>query len=486
MSTEHEDELQRRESLKWGFEVRQRVLAAFKREALSDRRLAAAQRRAKLTGETLWEALLGLSAIGDVALADAFAHETGLPRWTTADTPDPAATALVPVDFCRRQRLAPLRLDLEQLVVAMADPSQRVALDRIELMTGRATRPLVGTFRDVSAALDRAAGLDGPSPPVPRALVAALDEAVSLPARPRATSISANDDDAPVAVLVGTILRRALERRATEVVVEPVGHELRVLLRGTAGLQLEMTPPKKAEPAIVNRLKVLAGLDISERKVSQTGRMLLAVDGRLAPPMHVRTVPTRDGELVHVTWLRPDLARAPLADLGFEPGALAAYEHAIARPGLVLIVGPPGSGKRTLGCATLAAVARAGRPCASVDEVIEHELPGVLQLERGARPLAAAVDEALAHAPALLALDALYGDAVARRVVACVREGRTVLLRAPGRDAASALAAAGLSPALARAVEAGLALTVRPSVEPPAQAGAAARGRYAVERRGAP
>lgn len=337
--------------------------AAMPEEALARARLVEAE-----TGETLDKIVTRLGLISEDALAGALADALGLPLVDAGSFP--AETATVPelsAPFLRDRRALPLSSDGAVVVVAMANPLDREAVEGIAFATGRRVERCVARGGDIDAAIDRLYRSDA-APPV--------EDEVDEGDLERLKDLVS---DAPVIRAVNRLIADAVDARASDIHLEPTEDRLAVRFR-IDGLLCDMPakPPAMRAP-VVSRIKVMAGLNIAERRLPQDGRLRLTVRGHEID-LRVATAPSIHGESVVMRILdRANLALDPQA-LGFDADLEVQFLDALAQPhGIMLVTGPTGSGKTTTLYAALAHLNARERKLMTIEDPIEYRLPGVVQ-----------------------------------------------------------------------------------------------------------
>jgi type IV pilus assembly protein PilB len=339
------------------------------RAALEDALGAAA------SGERLGRTVLRLELVTEEELADAVASQLRLPRVDIEqEVIETEAVDRLPERLAVRHGVLPLRFEDGALVVATTDPSDLVALDDVRLAAGvRSVRPVVAVATPLERARSRAYAADGASD-----VLQGLDVE---PATDPQDDLDDAADDQPVIRLVDALLVDAITGRASDVHLEPDGAGLRVRFRVDGLLREATRVPRSLAPQVLSRVKIMARLDIAERRLPQDGRAVVRVDGQPVD-LRVSTMPTQHGETVVLRVLPKDAAHVDLADLGHRHDLRDRFLTALARPqGLVLVTGPTGSGKTTTLYAGLAAVADPTRNVITLEDPVEVQLPGVNQTQ---------------------------------------------------------------------------------------------------------
>ena len=296
------------------------------------------------------------------------------------ERPDPAIVGLLPDHIARRYRAVPLWRDGYRLVVGMIDPGDLGAVDDLRAVLGEPFSRVKVEESQLSDVLDLASRLDEEVASV--AQIVAEDTFDSLP---DLASLRAVVEEAPIVKFVNLVILQAVQERASDIHVEPTEHDLRIRFRIDGVLHERMRQPRSIVPGVVSRLKVMAEIDIAERRVPQDGRMSVSVEGKTVD-LRVSTLPTVHGEKVVMRILDRASGVLPLAELGFLPEQLTRYERAYRRPyGAILVTGPTGSGKSTTLYATLNLLNDTSRNVVTVEDPVEYRLPNINQVQTNAK-----------------------------------------------------------------------------------------------------
>jgi general secretion pathway protein E len=331
--------------------------------------------------------LLRLGLLSEQDKAEATSVVMGLPLLSATDlasaSPDDAASpqALgVSLRFLRQFRVCPLRVEDGRLDLLCADPQDVYAAEAVALATGLQVAPCVGVGSEVDALIERwhgqgrstmgvivdSSGGDGSVPPND---VEHLRDLAS---------------EAPVIRLVNLIIQRAVEQRASDIHVEPFENRLKVRYRIDGVLADAESPPAHLNAAVLSRIKIMAGLDIAERRLPQDGRIMLRVQGRELD-LRVSTMPTAHGESAVMRLLDRDMAAFDFGGLGFDDDLLGRFTRVLGQPhGIVLVTGPTGSGKTTTLYAALSRLNTPAVKIVTVEDPVEYQIEGINQIQ--ARP----------------------------------------------------------------------------------------------------
>jgi len=346
-------------------------------------RVDAAISEARASGLPPERLLLEQHAITAEQLARATAERYGLDHLDLGlFKVDMAAVNLLTSGAAKRYSAVPVAyLDERTLLLAMADPSNVLAVDDIAMLTRLDVRPAVASIDDISNLISR---MNRFEEAVQEAVREGEEEAGSL----EVVDLRESADDAPVIKLVHSIIAEAAERGASDIHFEPqpddgsrAGSELRVRMRVDGVLTDQMTVPKRMVSGVVSRIKIMSDLDISERRIPQDGRVGLTVEGRHVD-IRVVTLPSVNGESVVLRILDKDNVRLDLDKLGMQEHELERFRHGFNRAhGAVLVTGPTGSGKSTTLYAALNELNTTERGIITIEDPVEYQIPGITQVQ---------------------------------------------------------------------------------------------------------
>ena len=296
---------------------------------------------------------------------------------------DPHVVRLVPHEMAQRFRLVAVGQEDDALILAMEDPLDVIATDTIAANTGYEVLPKQADADDITSAIDK---YYGDSIDIEQSIQSIVDVEVASTSGGDMDSeqLSIDPDDAPVIRLVNLILLQAIEERASDIHIEPREKNLAVRLRVDGVLREILPPPKRMQWAITSRIKILAGLDIAERRLPQDGSCRVRIMHR-AVDIRISTIPTIYGEKVVMRLLDKTNLKTDLEDLGFDVSSLDLINHAISQPhGMILLTGPTGSGKTTTLYSALTKINSPDKNIMTVEDPVEYELAGINQV--AARP----------------------------------------------------------------------------------------------------
>ena len=344
-------------------------------------------RQRKKPGQELADVLVEMGALEPQRLARALAQEYRLPFQAHIDehSLDPGLVSKVPINYAKKNRLLPLSSVDGTVTVAIADPANYEPLDDLRILYGAQIHPLVAPAEVIAEAINRA--YDQASATSAEDLMIDLEEerldvvASELASEP--LDLLESDDSAPIIKLVNGILSQAVKDRASDIHVEVFEKEMVVRFRVDGMMYDVLSPPKRFQPAITSRVKVMAGLNIAEKRLPQDGRIRLRIAGRDID-LRVSSIPTAFGERIVLRLL--DRAQAleviNLDHLGFSGDNLQRLDRLIRQShGIILATGPTGSGKSTTLYACLSRINSPEKNIITIEDPIEYQLRGVGQMQ---------------------------------------------------------------------------------------------------------
>jgi type IV pilus assembly protein PilB len=303
---------------------------------------------------------------------------------------DPNVIRLIPQDTALRYQVIPLSRVGSVLTIAMTDPTNVFAMDDVKFMTGFNVEPVVASESAIAEAISRFYGGSANGEELSNLMkdLVAEDEELELAADEAemdAAALEKAADEAPIIKLVNLILTDSVKRGASDIHVEPYETEMRVRFRIDGQLQTVMNPPLKLKDAITSRMKIMAKLDIAEKRLPQDGRIMIKykADGKKKElDFRVSTVPTLYGEKIVLRLLDKENLRLDMTKLGFEPESLKKFERNILKPyGMVLVTGPTGSGKTNTLYSSVARLNQVDTNIMTAEDPVEFQLGGINQVQ---------------------------------------------------------------------------------------------------------
>ena len=364
-----------------------------KEKVITQEQLEQATKLQKDSHTRLASALVKLGFLSDEDVTNFLSRQYGVPAINLSYFEiDPAVVKLIPYETAKRYQILPLSRVGASLTIAMVDPTNVFAMDDIKFMTGFNIEPVVASESSILAGIEKSYG--GPKEKeedletVMQSMSEMNESDVELQAEEQQMELSQLEraaDEAPVVKLVNIVLGDAVKRGASDIHIEPYEKEFRVRFRIDGVLQSIMSPPMKLKDAITSRLKIMAKLDISEKRLPQDGRIMLKMNigGRKKQlDFRVSTLPTLWGEKIVLRLLDKENLRLDMTKLGFEPESLVKFEKAILKPyGMVLVTGPTGSGKTNTLYSSISRLNQPDTNIMTAEDPVEFQLAGVNQVQ---------------------------------------------------------------------------------------------------------
>ena len=332
------------------------------------------------SGEKLEQLLVTLGLCAQRDVAEAIATKLDLPLVDASGYPEfPILEERVSARFLRESRALPVREDETELALAMADPTDTYTIGAFEMVTGRSVRPMVAIPTELEAALER---LYGSGKSAQSQIIGDVETRVDeLAFDADVQQLKDLAAEAPVIRLVSLLITNALETRASDIHVEPFENRLHVRYRIDGVLHDVESPPKRLAAAVISRIKIMASLDIAERRLPQDGRIRLRVQGKEID-LRVSTVPTMHGESVVMRILDKGGVALDFERLGFEADTLKSFLDVLMQPhGILLVTGPTGSGKTTTLYTALDRLNQPDVKILTVEDPVEYQMAGINQIQ---------------------------------------------------------------------------------------------------------
>jgi type IV pilus assembly protein PilB len=403
--------------------------------------LQKAQLQSKNSGGSLSANLVKTGAISEEALLEFLSETYRAPSIDLRNfEPDVQLTRLIPGDVATKFMALPVSRSGRRLVVAMMNPTNIFAIDDIKFITGYEIEARVASEGSLKKAIDRAYDSAGTMADVMKGMEEDLS-VVEEEEAPESEALSAADE-APIVKLVNSLIADAVRKGASDIHIEPYEKSIRVRFRIDGVMQEMMAPPFKFKAAIISRLKIMAELDIAERRVPQDGRIKIKVVNRTID-LRVSSLPTIFGEKIVMRILDKSNLNIDLGKLGFEPQAFKEFTAAVANPyGMVLVTGPTGSGKTT---SLYSALSRINTPEVNVmtaEDPVEYNLDGINQVlvnDDVGLTFAAALKAFLRQDPNIIMVGEIRDLDTASIAVKAALTGHLVLSTLHTNDAPSAI-----------------------------------------------
>ena len=345
---------------------------------LKDADLARARRLQEETGGGLLTLLARLGLVSERDHADACAEVLGLPLVSTKDAPElpPEGVALT-LKFMKQFAVCPLADSDAFVDVVLADPQDAYTLDAVRLASGRDVRPHVALRSEIDDLIERWYGQG-------RSAMGAIVETAEGETGGDLEDVEHLRDlasEAPVIRLVNLVIQRAVELRASDIHIEPFENRLKVRYRVDGVLEESESPPANLTAAVISRIKIMAKLNIAERRLPQDGRIMVRVQGKELD-LRVSTVPTAHGESVVMRLLDRESVVLDFKALGFTDEFLGQFMKVLEQPhGILLVTGPTGSGKTTTLYAALSQLNTPDVKIITVEDPVEYQIEGINQIQ---------------------------------------------------------------------------------------------------------
>jgi len=344
--------------------------------ALAEQKAAGGQLR-------LGSILIRDSLISEADLTTFLSKQYGVPTINLADYDvDPAVIKVIPAEIAHKYQIVPVNRAGSTLIIAMSDPSNIFAIDDIKFMTGYNVEVVVVAESAIKTAIDKLYDQSASLADVMNDLEMDELEVLSDEEEVDVSSLERATEDAPVVKLVNLILTDAIKKKASDIHVEPYERSFRVRYRIDGILYEVMKPPMKLKNAITSRIKIMAELDIAERRLPQDGRIKIKLGGGNDMDFRVSVLPTLFGEKIVMRLLDKSNLQLDMTKLGYEPDALASFQREIHKPfGMVLVTGPTGSGKTVSLYSALSELNKVTENISTAEDPVEFNFAGINQVQ---------------------------------------------------------------------------------------------------------
>ena len=386
---------------------------------------------AERSGRSIRDVLINGSLVTEHELTAASAEASGFGTVDLVDFPiEPAAVTKIPLPLVLRHRVLGIAIVDDELVVATSDPDDVVALDDVRAAAGMRIRPVSVNRSDLRRVIDR----------VKRTENTLEDLGSALKSTETVANLSSADADAPIVRYVNSLIEQAIESRASDLHLEPGEGDMRVRFRVDGVLHEVDTVPHGVEAALASRLKIMASIDITERRVPQNGRITVRLNQRNVD-LRVATMPTVWGEKIVLRVLDTKGLDLDLRKLGFTDDNYARFSASFRKPhGMVLVTGPTGSGKSTSLYATLREISTPQVNIITVEDPVEYRLPGINQVQVHAKAgltFPAILPAILRSDPDVVMIGEIRDRATAQLAIEAALTGHLVLSTMHTNDAPS-------------------------------------------------
>lgn len=397
---------------------------------ISQKNLDEALKKQELTGTPLGKILIDMGVIQEETLVAILALQAGIPYVDLSDLNiDRTAVALVDEKIARKWNIIPVAIEDECLVVAMNNPANVMAIDELRIKTGYPIKPVVSTKRDITEAINYQYGLSFN-----------LEEQ-GLTSQEE-IDLKEVVEDAPIVKLANLIIVKACDQGASDIHIEPQEKDVRIRYRTDGVLQEVMRLPKKIQPAILSRFKIMASMDIAENRKPQDGHTSLQIAGRIVD-FRVATLPIVYGERIVLRILEKSSILIELDKLGFGKKDYKKFKSVFKRPyGTILVTGPTGSGKSTTLYATLNILNTSEKNIVTIEDPVEYRLKGLNQIQINSKAnltFARGLRSILRASPDIVMVGEIRDKETAQIAIEAALTGHLVLSTLHTNDAPGAL-----------------------------------------------
>lgn len=416
---------------------------------ITTRQLKKAQEKVARTNEPLQKILVQLGYVSEKDITEVMGQQMGVEFVDLEDIEiEPELARSIPEHLAQRYKVIPVGQKGNRLTLAMVDPLNVIAIDDIRLITGFDIEPVIATEEAIMKTINRQFGVTD---------LAEVQETVKDISATDFGSVEVDDaveeeialdklkemvDEAPIVRVVNLIISQAINDKASDIHIEPEAKQVRVRYRVDGVLHDVMTPPKHIQAPMISRIKIMANLDIAERRVPQDGKIHLKHDNREFD-LRVSTVPTVHGEKVVMRILDKSSVMLGLNKLGFYPDTLVPFEGCVEKPyGMILVTGPTGSGKSTTLYSCLNKLNTEYVNIMTIEDPVEYQLPGINQVqanEKAGLTFAGALRAFLRQDPDIIMVGEIRDHETAKIAVEAALTGHLVLSTLHTNDSSGAV-----------------------------------------------
>src|SRR5436190_4485973 len=401
--------------------------------------------QAQTPGKSIAQILLTMSAASEAQILSALAETLGL-AFEVPDkaTINPQAFMLLGAEYVRKQFVLPLRFEGEQLVVAMVDPTNVFLIDEVKRKTRKSVKVVVTTAADIVQCVEliTAGQIDMKVDEIIKDMADDDVQVIKEVADDDVTDLEKIGSESPIIRFVNYLIFDAIKQGASDIHIEPKEKQLKIHYRIDGVLYESMNPPYQMHPAIISRLKIMANLDIAERRLPQDGRIRTVVNGRKVD-LRMSTLPTAAGEKCVMRILDTRSINVDLNDLGFSENRLTISKAQIDQPhGILLVTGPTGSGKTTTLYSSLRCMDGNKLNISTVEDPIEYQLASANQVQvfdKIGMTFSAALRSLLRQDPDVVLLGEIHDAETAKIAVQAALTGHLVLSTLHTNDAPASI-----------------------------------------------
>ncbi|MBL4937204.1 Flp pilus assembly complex ATPase component TadA [Clostridium sp. YIM B02515] len=405
---------------------------------ITQKQLEGELKNQKVTGKRLGELLIEDGLITENEMLSLLEVQLGIPRvYLDMIAVDEQAVKTIPQSLALRYNLIPISFDEDKINVVMADPLNIFALDDVKIASGYEVEPMLSTELEIRKAIDRYY-----STQVVKKAADELSKEQSVRSEEQNRDENEFDDirNAPVVKLIDTIIDNAVKARTSDIHLEPFENFVKIRYRIDGELQEVLRTPKDTMGALVTRIKILANLNIAEKRIPQDGRIITQADGK-AVDLRISSLPTVHGEKIVIRILKRDSFLVPKEDLGLIGEEAEKLEEIIKSPhGIILVTGPTGSGKSTTLYTILNDLNKPNRNIITVEDPVEYSMEGINQVNvntKAGLTFAAGLRSILRQDPDVIMIGEIRDNETAEIAIRAAITGHLVLSTIHTNDASS-------------------------------------------------
>jgi type IV pilus assembly protein PilB len=416
---------------------------------ITEKQLKKAQEQSAKTNEAVQKILVAMGFVTEKDITEVIGKQMGV-SFVDLDSYDldPELARSIPEHLAQRYKVIPVAQKDNRLTLAMVDPLNVIAIDDIRLITGFDIDPVISTEDSIMKAINRQFGVTDLAEVQetvkdlsatdfgPLEVEEAVEEEIAL------DKLKELVDEAPIVRVVNLIISQAINDKTSDIHIEPEAKSVRVRYRVDGVLHDVMSPPKHIQAPMVSRIKIMANMDIAERRIPQDGKIHLRHDNREFD-LRVSSVPTIHGEKIVMRILDKSSVMLGLNKLGFYPETQALFESCVEKPyGMILVTGPTGSGKSTTLYSCLNKLNTGDRNILTIEDPCEYQLPGVNQVqvnEKAGLTFANALRSFMRQDPDIIMVGEIRDTETAKIAVEAALTGHLVLSTLHTNDSAGAI-----------------------------------------------
>ncbi|MEW6278676.1 MAG: type IV-A pilus assembly ATPase PilB [Candidatus Eremiobacterota bacterium] len=416
---------------------------------ITARQLDRAYQQSEKSGEPVQKVLVAMGYVSEKEITETLGRQMGV-SYVELDglDLDPSLAKSIPEHLAQRYKVIPVAQNDNRLTLAMVDPLNVIAIDDIRLITGFDIDPVIATEDSILRAINRQFGVTdlvevedtvkelSAQDFGPLEVEDAMDEEIAL------DKLKELVDEAPIVRVVNLIISQAINDKASDIHIEPEAKSVRVRYRVDGVLHDVMSPPKHIQAPMVSRIKIMANMDIAERRIPQDGKIHLHHDSREFD-LRVSTIPTVHGEKVVMRILDKGSVMLGLNKLGFYDDNLKMWEEIVEKPyGMLLVTGPTGSGKSTTLYSCLNKLNSGEKNLLTIEDPVEYQIPGINQVqanEKAGLTFAFALRAFLRQDPDIIMVGEIRDGETAKIAVEAALTGHLVLSTLHTNDASGAI-----------------------------------------------